>query len=315
MRFLMHGWNAEDWKNKFCKLHWQRDRETRRALLREVFASTVTIVLDGKYVSEHEHCVGLFPDSILDIGTKMYREELHFTEPDRNYATEFSVENEDCLVVAEKLVRQGMQNVAVLNMANRQNPGGGVYGGAGAQEESLFRRSNYFQSLYRYAPYAEQYGVIRSNQQYPLDRNFGGCFSPHVTVFRGPESMGYPLLDETWQVNFIAVAALNRPELCYDENGEARLAPELVPAAKNKIRTVFNIAIDQGMEVLVLGALGCGAFKNPPRQIAQLFAEILQEATYHGRFQKIIFAITGHNDNYRIFKEVFADFEKSYPNV
>ena len=56
------------------------------------------------------------------------------------------VENVDCLVAAERLLKEGY-HPAILNMASRQNPGGGVQTGAGAQEENLFRRSNLFQSL------------------------------------------------------------------------------------------------------------------------------------------------------------------------
>ena len=120
-------------------------------------------------------------------------------------------------------------------MASRQNPGGGVQNGAGAQEENLFRRTNLFQSLYQFAPFASNFGLHKSKHQYPLDRNFGGIYTPHATVFRGTEQDGYPLLDTPYQMSFIAVAGINRPALASPE----RIAPELVEPVKNKIRTIF----------------------------------------------------------------------------
>jgi len=78
-------------------------------------------------------------------------------------------------------------NPGVLNLASRQNPGGGVLNGAGAQEENIFRRTNLFMSLYRFAHYAENYGIKKSENNYPLNRNTGGIYSGNITVFRASE--------------------------------------------------------------------------------------------------------------------------------
>ena len=179
---------------------------------------------------------------------------------------------------------------AVLNLANQQDPGGGVYTGSGAQEESCFLRSNYYTALYPFAQYANQYDLPRAEAQYPLDRNFGGVWSAGVTVFRGHELDGYPLLEEPWQTNFIAVAAINRPATVM-EHGELMLHPSMVAGMRNKIRTIMGIAADNGVSNLVLGTLGCGAFKNPPKHVAALFREVLEEPAFKGRYRRIVFAI------------------------
>jgi uncharacterized protein (TIGR02452 family) len=54
--------------------------------------------------------------------------------------------NDDCAIVYKNLVSKVYRPV-ILNMVNANNPGGGYRRGDGAQEETLFRRSNYYQSL------------------------------------------------------------------------------------------------------------------------------------------------------------------------
>ncbi len=211
----------------------------------------------------------------------------------------------DCLEAAEELQKEEAGKTAVLNLANRQNPGGGVYTGSGAQEESCFLRSNYFTALYPFADYANQYDLPKAKQQYPLDANYGGVWSENITIFRGRELEGYPFLEKPWQTNFIAVAAINRPPVI-EEDGEIRLREDMIQGTLNKIRTIMNIAADNQVSNLVLGALGCGAFRYPPIHMAELSKQVLNEPAYKGRFNRIIFAILGE-DLCRIFKEVFTD--------
>ena len=287
-------WNSEQWKEQFERLSTQRNakqKEEVRFLLRsmraDVFKHTVFLVQQGYYFNEEQKKIN-FPDaSTMMAGTKFYDflQTVHHI-PTMINETIVKVENIDCLLAAENLLNEGY-HPAVLNMASRQNPGGGVQNGAGAQEENLFRRSNLFQSLYQFAPFASNFGLHKSKHQYPLDRNFGGIYTPHATVFRGTEQDGYPLLDTPYQMSFIAVAGINRPALASPE----RIAPELVGPIKNKIRTIFRIGLLHGHDSLVLGALGCGAFRNPPSHIARLFHEVMEEKEFKNKYRLLLFAI------------------------
>lgn len=58
------------------------------------------------------------------------------------------------------------------------------------------QRTNLFRSLYQFVPYAEQYGIKASHHQYPLDRNFGGVYTPDAIYFRESEQKGYALLEK-----------------------------------------------------------------------------------------------------------------------
>ena len=41
----------------------------------------------------------------------------------------------------------------------------------------------------------------------------------------------------------------------------------------------------------MLSALGCGAFANPPADVALVFHEVLSEPEFNGAFKQIVFAI------------------------
>ena len=69
-------------------------------------------------------------------------------------------------------------------------------------------------------------------------------------------------------------------------------------------------------------AWGCGAFRNPPRHIAELFHQVMEEAEFRNRFRKIVFAIidrskleTGHGKtgNFLPFQEEFRPARKPGP--
>lgn len=287
-------WNPKQWKRQFEQLTAQHDskqKEEARILLRsmrvEVFKHTTFLVQQGYYTNGKNQKIDLTDVQGMVLNTKFYHSpcSVHHI-PIINGETIVKVENIDCLLASEKLLKEGY-HPAVLNMASRRNPGGGVQTGAGAQEENLFRRSNLFKSLYQFAPFADKYGLRSSKYQYPLDRNFGGIYTPDATVFRGTEQDGYPLLDEPYRMSFVSVAGINRPAL---ESPE-RIAPELIAPVKNKIRTIFRIVLLHGHDSLVLGALGCGAFRNPPSHIARLFHEVMEEPEFKNKYRLLFFAI------------------------
>ena len=306
-------WDANQWIADFSK-----ENADFRDMRKAVFATTVKAVQENGYLVKTGEKENQFVKVDLEFSPDVCEKTKFYfikTFPIPNIyhdITEYRVLKKDCLLVAKELVDSNSGKVAVLNMASRQNPGGGVATGAGAQEEYLFRCSDYYHSLYQFVDYGWEYNVPRKMYSYPLDRNFGGVFSPNITVFRGPEEDGYPFLENPWKINFIAVPGLRNPEILIDENQQITLPPILMDALRNKIRTILDIAIDNHITILVLSALGCGAFHNPPYIVASLFKEILRENLYRNAFAKVYFAIKpDHNsrdiDLAGIFSEVFSD--------
>ncbi len=271
--------------NSYYKVKELRARE---------FRNTVELVNNGFYYTEEGLKVHFAQTENMVAGTRFYSDAFSVQNiPQNPRQTIVEVVNADCLDEGVRLQDMGY-NPAILNMASRRNPGGGVTTSAGAQEETISRRTNIFRSLYQFAPYAGQYGVSKLRFQYPLDRNFGGVYSPCVSIFRSDEKSGYMLLSQPRMIAFISVAGMNRPALT--QNG--MIVDSLVEPVKHKIRTIFRIGLQHGHDALVLGALGCGAFRNPPRHIARLFHEVMNEAEFANKYKHIVFAILeDHNSH------------------
>ena len=137
----------------------------------------------------------------------------------------------------------------------------------------------------------KQYRLERDRQHsYPLDRDTGGVYTSAATFFRASEKNGYRLLNHPMQLSVVTVPAINNPQLV-EKEGTLRIAQPLVEPSREKIRTILRIAGHNGHDTLVLGAFGCGAFKNPPNHMAELFAEVFAEPEFRSRFRVVVFAI------------------------
>ena len=257
----------------------------------------------NRFVMEHtyEMCQEE-PLSLLTEGTKagqyvLYEKDPLFAVKD-GPTTNIVISSKRTLEAARQYYLEG-KTVAVLNFANNHCPGGSPYY-AGAQEESLCRITNLYPCLLKeketfYQKHSDSFkkGLLDYMGNSDL------IYTSLVTVFKTDESAPKMLEKKDWYlVNVITCAA---PEL-YE-------MPSNLKDYKNSIilprlRRVFEVAKGEGVQVLVLGAWGCGAFNNPPRIIAEAFKELCGD--YH--FDTIEFAIDtsrGPNANYEVFKETF----------
>lgn len=232
----------------------------------------------------------------------------------KTFLTTYQVIDNDSFVVAKQLIDQGL-NPLVLNMANRFSVGGGVEWGSSAQEETLFRSSNYFLSLY---PQGKKRANNRTYYIYPISE-FGSYYTPNVQVFR----------DSTYHYNFIkpfsvaciAMAGydLGKPHEL-ERNLYGKKGPALLKAFKKytkvKIEHLLEVAMLHGHDSLVLGAMSCGAFRLKgdnqgitAQLVAEVFQEVLKSSRYQNRFKNITFAVLAAGDvgkiNYDIFKKAF----------
>ncbi len=197
----------------------------------------------------------------------------------------------------------GDGRVAVLNFANPVNPGGGVLLGAIAQEECLCRSSNLYACLVAEHLRQDYYGYHQHRHYQYSDRLI---YSRDVTVFKDDALVPRMLsAKDRFDVDVITCAA---PYLGNVENVDPLALTALF---KSRIKNVLEAALDNNVDTIVLGAFGCGAFKNPPRVVAQAFRAVLEEGAYRNAFKHIVFAIKKESEencgeNFRVFAETFG---------
>ncbi|MGG1658193.1 TIGR02452 family protein [Brevibacillus sp. NRS-1366] len=78
---------------------------------------------------------------------------------------------------------------------------------------------------------------------------------------------------------------------------------------KERIRKILRMAAIHGHRTIILGAYGCGVFRNHADEVADYFAAVLMEEKYAQYFKRIVFAIydnSARQENLRAFKERFA---------
>ena len=318
-------WNSTDFISTYEPLMKKAAKGDRIAYYKvkelrvQEYRSTIEIVNQGYYTTEDGKRVTFPTITRMEHETKFYKNEFRVDNiPTNEEETKIIVRNVDCLEEGVRLCREGY-NPAILNMASRRHPGGGVMLGAGAQEESLFRRTNLFRSLYQFTEYfinhvwyKKYITPVSTGECYPLDRNFGGIYTPGALLFREDEQHGYKLMESPECLSFISVAGMNCPKI----KDATHIADDLIEGTKNKMRTILRIGLRHGHDSLVLGALGCGAYRNPPSHIAKLFHEVFEEPEFKNKYRLISFAILDdHNThqaqnpegNYKPFADEFAE--------
>jgi uncharacterized protein (TIGR02452 family) len=194
----------------------------------------------------------------------------------RRPATRIEVTNEGSLAAARRLACP----VGCLNFASAKNPGGGFRGGADAQEESLARSSGLYRCLLEapgfYAFHRSQRDLLYSDHV---------VFSPAVPVFRDEHGA---LLSGPYPVSFVTTAAPNAGALGLG-HPRAALLPGVLSARAARVLAVFWAS---GLRRLVLGAWGCGVFRNSAESVAAAFAEHLgPSGIFHSRFEHVVFAV------------------------
>lgn len=227
-------------------------------------------------------------------------------------STQITFTTNDSLTAGRELRKlAGERRIGLLNMANRWQPGGvGMAPYGGSQEEYLIRRSNLYFSVNPHLNknLENQFKSMRLKEGYD-----SSLPTHHIPAFGTVVSKDVTFIDQAeWdQFDIISAAA---PDLRKGSDESiylkrhfnkdiSKLAQgELI---KHKIEAIFSSAIEAGITDLVLGAFGCGCFKNSPESVSKIFKEVLEDPKYRNSFTNIVFAITDL-DKKEIFEKAFS---------
>jgi len=288
--------NAKKWLQNYDSN--KNDPAAQKKMRAEIFKETQSACKNGFLVGGKELKISKTALKKMQDGTKVIVTPSAIKAKANKQKTDVEVINDVTSGVAQDLQKKGFK-VVILNMANKDTPGGGAKSGARAQEECLFRESNAFQSLYP----SENSTLAKQlqNGKYEVPE-FGAIYSPSVTLLRKPQEAGFAF-QKPFEVDMISNAAYNL------SNG---VLQHYKSKMKAKIRAILRVADGTGHDAVVLGAHGCGAFKNDPQVVSKLFKKVLKEPEFSGVFRKVAFAIIddqNSNGNLATFKKAFKNFK------
>lgn len=193
--------------------------------------------------------------------------------------TEQILVRSDSVSRIHQVAKSDSERVGVLNFASYTHPGGQFLNGSSAQEECLCHSSYLFNILREQSKYYYWNRRHLNNKLY-LHR---ALYSPEVRFFGD----AVPHMCDV-----ITCAAPNlRNKLELDNKYKETLI--------KRIQLIKWITEDNDIEVLLLGAWGCGVFQNDPRIIATCFRDVFNQSSI-----KRVEYVIPDDINYYQFKKV-----------
>lgn len=240
-----------------------------------------------------------------------------FFEDDYPDYDETDVRNQQITVTGERSYEAAVRlfrekpgsKIAVMNFANAFQAGGGVTQGSSAQEESLCRTSTLYPLLYRKTLRDSYYAYHRTRNTPKASDSL--IYTEGVVICKTDEDIPERMAKEDWvTVDVITIAA---PDLRDSSNmyvpltgnGSGMKDAELFGYHLKRAIHMLTVAAHKGADTLVLGAFGCGAFKNNPEVVARAFKTALE--VFPKVFDRVVFAVycpPGGSLNYNTFSKI-----------
>lgn len=250
-------------------------REVRRARLAAVFKDTVTMIGENKSIQSSVKLsidrTKLYPENCGNFTPREFQKDMQVTVTGHRTF-------EAATLIHEKFPDK---RIGVLNFASATNPGGGVLWGSSAQEESLCRCSTLYPALDR-PELRENFYNFHRRRENNLYTDF--CiYTPGVKIIKSDTDQPERLPSEKFiDVDVITCAApnLRNMEIPVEELEKLHLS---------RGRQILRVAAENGIDCLVLGAFGCGAFRNDPKIVAKVYAKLMEE--FKGAFDLVEFAV------------------------
>jgi uncharacterized protein (TIGR02452 family) len=172
--------------------------------------------------------------------------------------------------------------VAALNFASYKNPGGKFLEGSIAQEEALCHESFLYNVLREFDSTFYEWNRNNLNKGMYMNR---ALYTPKVIFERSKTRAS---------CDIITCACPNKSVgLRYG----AFSTTDNLKALTKRVNFVRQVAESEGVNTLIVGAFGCGVFKQDPKEVANVF---LSQFSYTCNIHHVIFAIPG-GENYETF--------------
>ena len=164
----------------------------------------------------------------------------------------------------------------VLDFASGTNPGGGWRGKqTGTQEESLCRRSDL--------------GLLLEKKKYPIPKD-GLHYIPRVMINKN--------------IKMEPITPVKCSVIATELRSIADRSPQYLQA---RINALYETAIQNNHDSIVLGAIGCGAFKETDDD-AKILSKVMKICAEKYQNQiKTVFAIYNNKKNFKAFAETMLE--------
>ena len=217
--------------------------------------------------------------------TKTYGTDFDL-DPNGSKLIKIIVEDTDTVSAASKY-KDG--KCALLNFSSYVHPGGKFIEGSKAQEECICHESFLYNVLFEFENSFYAWNNKYKNRALYTNR---GLYSPGIVFEHNGKAFIYDV---------ITCAAPNKSAAQkYQDVSNA----ENTKCLRARIKFVLDMAKDNEVNTLILGAYGCGVFGQDPEEVAGIFKEYLDSS--HKCFDNVVFAIpSGTNGNLEAFKKVF----------
>ena len=298
--------------NKGIKIPSQHNKDIYK-YNRDVFNDTMKICDENEYVQEAIKKSIEVQSFIHEKSNIIYKNGNPFyIKTEFNTKSEGNIEFQDKTTIKAALyyLKQTgyKKKIAILNFANWTDKGGGVTRGAVAQEEAICRCSTLYKNLIadNVSKFYESHNSKDNYNNYIYNNDI--IYSPKVLILKDDTNSGNIVTldfnDNENKQNFVSVITCAAP---YNYNGKIFTDEDIHKIHLSRGKRILDIALNNDIDIIILGAFGCGAFKNNPIVVSKAYKEILINQNYQQYFEKVVFAIPDKDStNYKTF---FATFK------
>lgn len=197
------------------------------------------------------------------------------------------------------------ERLAALNFASFRNPGGMYMEGSSAQEESLCHHSNLYSALSNRDDY------YRANRYLLHDGVYAtrGLYTPDVYFFN-PDDENVQNCNinpdtDTAICDVITLAAPNHKAAVNHGVDEDIFYHAMI----DRVDAIISVAAQMNVNVLILGAYGCGVFGWNPEEVADIFFDRIVTLPQSLSIDNFVFAIPAgpNKDGFDRIYEQYVD--------